>query len=293
MKNKIFFGHLISIMTILIWGTTFISSKVLLVDFSPVELLFFRSLLAITALTLFHPRRLKGIPFKHELMLAAAGLCGVTLYFLLENMALTYTQASNASVIVSTAPIFTAFFAFFFLKQEKLSLRFFLGFLAAISGIFAISFSGVTELNLNPKGDLMALGAALVWGIYSTLIRKIGAYGYHTVLVTRRVFIYGTIFMIPFMYFMNFRLDLSRFLNPVYTLNILYLGIGASAICFVAWNYAIKLLGALKTSVYIYLIPVVTIITSVLILDETITLISIVGTALTVLGLLISESKKI
>ena len=77
-----------------------------------------------------------------------------------------------------------------------------------------------------------------------------------------------------------------------YLLNIIYLGLGASAMCFVTWNYAVKVLGAVRTSIYIYMVPVVTIVTSVLILDEPVTWLSAAGTALAILGLVISEYKR-
>ena len=71
--------------------------------------------------------------------------------------------------------------------------------------------------------------------------------------------------------------------------NLLYLGLGASALCFVTWNFAVKELGAVKTSVYIYLVPVVTVVTSALVLGERLTPLSGVGTGLTLAGLLLSE----
>lgn len=101
-------GHLAAVFTVILWGTTFISTKVLLTGFQPVEILFFRFLLGLAALTAVCPKRIKGTTWRQELTFAAAGLCGVTLYFLAENMALTYTTASNVGVIVSAAPLFTA-----------------------------------------------------------------------------------------------------------------------------------------------------------------------------------------
>jgi len=290
MKQKHSIGHIICILCVFAWGTTFISTKILLTDFLPIEILFFRSVLAVIALTLLYPKRLKSTTLQQELILAGAGLSGVTLYFLSENIALTYTQAANASVIVSIAPILTALLSFLFLKQKP-HLRFFLGFLAAITGIFVISFHGTTQLSLNPLGDLLAFAAAGSWAIYSILVKKISAWGYPTILTTRRIFLYGILFMIPFIIKMNFSLHLQRFTNPLYLFNILFLGIGASAACFVGWNYAIKLLGPLRSSVYIYLVPVITVVSSVLILNETVTLLSIIGTALALLGLLISENR--
>lgn len=95
--------------------------------------------------------------------------------------------------------------------------------------------------------------------------------------------------MIPALFLFDFKLEFARFSNSVYLLNILYLGLGASALCFVTWNFAVKVLGAVKTSIYIYMVPVITIATSVLILKEPLTILSIVGTLLTILGLFLSE----
>ena len=108
MENKQTRGHLAAFLTILIWGTTFVSTKVLLRDFQPVEILFSRFLLGLIALFIVCPRRLKGTTLKQELTFAGAGLFGITLYYLFENIALTYTSASNVGVITTTAPFFTA-----------------------------------------------------------------------------------------------------------------------------------------------------------------------------------------
>lgn len=283
-------GHLSALLTIIIWGTTFISTKILLADFQPVEILFFRFVIGLLALGIVYPHRLKRTTGKQELTFAAAGLCGICLYYLLENIALTYTMASNVGVIISMAPFFTAILSQLFAKEDKLRARFFVGFVVAMTGIVLISFNGA-KLELDPVGDILALLAALVWACYSILTKKISSYGYHTILTTRRVFLYGILFMIPALFGMDFRLDLSRFADPVCAFNILYLGLGASALCFVTWNFAVKVLGAVKTSAYIYIVPVVTVVTSMLILRERITLMAGIGTAMTLAGLFLSQSK--
>ena len=290
MENKNIQGHLSALLTIFIWGTTFISTKILLVDFQPVEILFFRFVMGLIVLLLVYPRRLKGTSKQHELTFAAAGLCGICLYYLLENIALTYTMASNVGVIISVAPFFTALLSHLVLKEEKPKANFFIGFAVAMAGIFLISFNG-SKLELNPTGDLLALLAALIWACYSVLTKKISGYGYHTILTTRRIFCYGILFMLPTLFLFDFKLELARFANPVYLFNIIFLGLGASALCFVTWNFAVKVLGAVKTSIYLYMVPVITVITSVVILHEEITALAAVGTVLTLAGLLLSESK--
>lgn len=289
--NKTTTGHIAALITILIWGTTFISTKILLVDFTPIEILFFRFLLGLLVLIIVYPKRLKLKDRKQELTFAAAGLCGICLYYLLENIALTYTMASNVGVIISIAPFFTAVLSHIFMKtEEKLKAQFFVGFFIAMVGICLISFNG-RELELNPIGDILAVVAALVWAVYSLLTRKISSYGYNTVQTTRRIFTYGIVFMLPFLFVFDFNLDIQKVVKPEYALNLIYLGIGASALCFVTWNYAVKMLGAVKTSVYIYMVPVITVATSVIVLREKITWVSAIGTILTLIGLFLSESR--
>ena len=282
-------GHLTALFSVAVWGTTFISTKILLAAFQPVEILFFRFVLGVIALLLVCPRRLRGTSKSQELTFAAAGLCGICLYYLLENIALTYTLAANVGVIISVAPFFTAILSHLFLREEKPQAHFFCGFVVAMAGIFLISCNG-SKLELNPAGDLLALLAALVWAFYSVLTKKISLYGYPTILTTRRIFAYGILFMLPALFIFDFQLDLARFTTPVYLFNIIFLGLGASALCFVTWNFAVKLLGAVKTSIYIYMVPVITVITSVLILHEQITVMAVAGTVLTLSGLLLWES---
>ncbi len=282
-------GHAMAVVSILIWGTTFIASKILLESFTPVELLFFRFVIGLAVLWLMKPRKLTLKNRKEEWYFAGAGLTGICLYYLFENIALTYTQASNVGVITSISPFFIGINAHIFLKDEKLKSSFFVGFVCAIIGISLISFSGQEEIRLNLKGDLLSVAAAFMWGLYSILSRKISECGYSVIQSTRRMFTYGVLFMIPMVCMSDFTLGAERFCNPVSLLNLLYLGVGACAVCFVTWNYAVEVLGAIKTSVYIYVIPVITILTSVIILHERLTVMSVAGTVLTLAGLGISE----
>lgn len=282
-------GHLLALLTVAVWSTTFISTKILLTAYKPVEILVCRFTIAFFALLAVCPRRMKAESVKRELTFAAAGLCGVSLYFLLENIALTYTMASNVGVIISTAPFFTALLSRVFERtDERLGAGFFAGFVLAIAGIELMSFNGA-RFELSPKGDLLTMLAAFAWACYSILTKKISRFGHSVLLTTRRIFFYGLVFILPTLPFFNFSPDIGRFAEAKYLLNILYLGLGASAACFVTWNFAVKVLGAVKTSVYIYMTPVITTATSVLILGEPLTWLSALGTLLTVAGLFLSE----
>ena len=290
--NKTIHGHIAAFLTILIWGTTFISTKVLLISFKPVEILFIRFMIGYFALWCVCPRRLKVRRRKQECYFAAAGLCGVTLYYLFENIALTYTLASNVGVIISIAPFFTVIFSCLFLHDRRPNIRFFAGFLIALAGIFLISFGGEKNLQLNPVGDLLAVIAAMIWAAFSTITKKISGFGYNTIQTTRRTFFYGLIFMVPALLLMDFHMELQQFASLKNVLNLLFLGFGASALCFVTWNLAVKILGSVKTSVYIYMVPVITAVTSALILHEKLTRTIVSGIVLTLIGLFLSEDRK-
>lgn len=285
-------GHALACMTILIWGTTFISTKVLLRDITPLQILFTRFMIGYLALWAVCPRLTKIRRKKEELYFLAAGLCGVTLYFLMENIALTYTQASNVGIIVAVSPFFTMFFGIWLLKQRRPGVRFFIGFLIAMTGILCISLEGSQRLQLNPKGDLLALGAAAVWALYSTITKKISSFGYTTIPMTRRIFFYGLLCMFPVILFSGMKLPAMEQLTMVNIANILFLGLGASALCFVSWNSAVRILGTVQTSVYIYAVPVVTTLASVWILKETVTVIGIAGIVMILSGLLMSQNEK-
>ena len=284
-------GHLAAVITIIIWGTTFVSTKVLLEDFAPIDILFYRFLIGLIVLIMVHPHVLTFRSWRQEALFAGAGLCGVTLYFLLENIALTLTYASNAGIIVAVIPMITAVLAHFLLSGEKLEPRFFIGFAAAFTGLALIFFNGQMMLKLNPLGDILAAASAFVWAAYAILMKKISTFGYHTIQCTQRIFLYGLLFMVPALFLFDFRFDASPFASPANWLNILFLGAGASALCFVTWNWSVGVLGAVKTSAYIYMVPVITIAASVVILQEKLTWVAFCGGALTLAGLYISETK--
>lgn len=285
------FGHIAALVTILLWGTTYVFTKVLLESFSPIEILFTRFLIGFVVLCLIFPSRLRLKNRREIYLFIAAGISGITLYYLLENIALTMTTASNAGVIIALAPFFTACISYWLLKTEKPGAQFYIGFLCAITGICLISGGSGDALSINVQGDLLAALAALVWAVYSVLVKKIGALGYNPIQATRRIFLYGLIGMLPVIAVMDFRLGLERYADSGNLVNILFLGLGASALCFVTWNTAVKLLGAVKTSVYIYLSPVVTVISAAIVLGERMTGVMIFGTCLTLMGLWLSETK--
>lgn len=280
-------GQAATLVTILIWGTTFISTKVLLDTLSPVEILFLRFSLGYLALWLAAPRRLRLTDRRQEGLFALAGLCGVTLYYGFENLALSATRASNVGVIISIAPFFTVLFSAVFLKEKRPGLCFFAGFLIAMAGIMLISFNQ-EAVEIHPVGDGLAVLAAMIWAVYCLLSRRISELGYNVLLATRRTFFYGLLFMLP-LTFTQFSVSLPTILRPEILFNLVFLGLGASALCFVTWNLAVGILGSVKTSVTIYIVPVITAVASALVLHEPLTPKVILGLALTLGGLVLSQ----
>ena len=186
-------GHLLAIFTVICWGTTFISTKILLADFSPIEILVTRFVIGLTILYIIRPHVLKLRHEEHRLYLFIAALSGITLYYLMENIALTYTYASNVGIITSTAPFFAAILARFTIKNSHLSGPFFVGFILSMIGVFLISVED-GGFNFNLKGDLLALGAAVLWAVYAVVLKKICTFGYDLITVTREIFLYGIVF---------------------------------------------------------------------------------------------------
>lgn len=133
--------------------------------------------------------------------------------------------------------------------------------------------------------------ATIVWAFYSILSKMINQYGYHIIQVTRRVFFYGLLWMIPLIWHFKIRLDWERLTNPSFAFHLLFLGVFASAICFLTWSFSVKTIGVVKSSIYIYGVPIITMVISMIVLHERLTFMSLLGTALTLGGLLLSDKK--
>ena len=287
--RKTLLCHIFALFCVFIGGTKFISTKILLDSFHSVVVLIYRLTISVILLFLIYPKIFKTKSFKHELLFICAGLSGVTLYFLFENLALSFTTATDVGIIVSAAPFFTLIFCTIFLRDSKITLWFIIGFIVAMAGIIIISINGSENLNANPIGYLLALLAMIMWGLYSVFIKKISDLGYGGIGSTRKIMYYGLLFLIPFFFIFRCNFNFVAFKDIKVVFNILFLGILASTACFVLWNYSVKNIGAVKTTLYLYLSPVITAIASAIVLKEKITPLIILGMALAIIGLVISS----
>lgn len=282
--------HILAFFVVLIWGTTFVSTKTLINNgLTAINIYIARILLAYICICFIAPKKLFADTTKDELTLVAMGITGGSLYFLTENYALAYSFASNVSLIVCTTPLFTTILYSIISKEEKFSKRHLLGSIIAFIGMTFVVLNGHFVLNLSPIGDFLALMAAFSWAIYSCLIKKISR-KYSNLFITRKVFFYGLLTALPVATFTGFNYSTQILSQPIILCNILFLGLIASMLCFVLWNVVIKHLGVIQSSNYIYLNPVVAVICSAFILSEKITQYALLGMMLILLGIFISQN---
>ena len=287
-KNDRAAGHLLALITIIIWGTTFVATKTLLRDYDALQIMLMRFFLAWVLLLLLTRRIEKPVSLKEEAGIFALSLSGVSLYYFFENTALTYTLASNVSIILAAAPIFTAVLAHIFTKDEKLNGRIWAGFVIAIAGVVLVVFNGTYVLKLNPLGDALSILAALSWGVYSVLLK--GYVGrYDSLSLTRRMAFYAVIVTAPFATWGKGLPSPLPLLKAENLFCLLFLGLLGSALCYVAWNRAIERIGLVNTNNYIYLNPFITMVAAAIVLDEKITGAGFVGAVLIVGGIFVSE----
>ena len=279
-------GHMLSILCVLAWGTSFLVSKNLMVKLSPVQLMLLRFVIAWLAVWViypkwfFHPRE--------EVQFIVLSLVGNTLYYLFENTALRLTLASNVSILVSAAPIASALMMRLFVRDERLSRRQIAGIGIAFFGVLFVVFNGVFILKLNPLGDLLALAAAFCWALYGYLAKGI-VDRYDTFLSTRKLMFYGILTTAPLLLIEKSTPAGIGLLNFHDICGLLYLGFICSALCYLMWNQALTEIGAMKANLYVYAVPVVTMIASAIFLNESITWGGAIGVVLVIGGMLLSS----
>ena len=302
--NKIL-HHFLALVVVAVWGVTFISTKVLIgAGLLPDQIFAIRFSIAYVGIWLISlmsadSRRLFCASLRDEAIMVFLGVSGGSFYFLTENTALAYTQACNVAFIVCSAPLFTMLITLMckrFFKGElidglqdiKAGWPLILGTLLALGGMSMVVFSGMA-LKLSPKGDILALGAALCWGTYSIFMAQMTK-KYGAVFATRKVFFYGLLTILPFM-LKDGVPDFSVLGQPAVMWNLLFLGVMASLVCFVVWNRVMSVLGNVTSTNYVYLNPIFTLISSMIFLGERMTLLAAIGSALILVGVILPGIK--
>ena len=287
-RNNLIY-HVVAFITVAIWGSTFISTKVLIHNgLSPAQIFTLRFLMAyILMLTVSH-KRMFARTLKDELMMAALGATGGSIYFLTENCALQYSTATNVSLIVCSCPLFATIFFCIFFKSIRLKKPQAIGAVLAFTGMAAVVLNGRFVLHLSPLGDSLAFAACLCWAVYSILMKPVtGRYG--SGFITRKVFFYGLITIIPYYILYPEMPSVETLMRPIVISNLLFLGVIASMACFLTWTWCIHNIGAMQATNYVYVNPVATIVFATWILNEHITPWFVLGTVLILLGLYMSN----
>lgn len=287
--------HIIAILTVTVWGTTFVWTKLLINNgLSPAQIFTLRFVLAYLLLLVFSLLFKRG---RHkwfansvadELLMVALGITGGSMYFLTENEALRVTTATNTSLIVCSCPLLAAIVIGLLYRSERFRPVQIFGSLVACLGMAIVVLNGRFILHLSPLGDALAFAACLSWVLYS-LLMKPAMKRYSTMFITRKVFFYGILTILPYYIFVPGIPPLSVLSRPQVLFNLLFLGCVASMLCFLTWNRCLERLGAVKATNWVYLNPPVTIIFAWWVLGESITIYFLVGSALILSGMYLAE----
>ena len=287
--------HAVAFLVVAIWGSTFVFTKLLLLGgFSPAQIFTLRFIIAYVMLLVFCLWR--GIrwlcdSWKDELLMLGLGISGGSLYFLAENEAMNHTTTTNTSLIVCLCPLFASLLIGLFYKSQRLNRIQIIGTIIAATGLVVVVMNGHFVLHLSPLGDTLAFIACICWAVYSLLMIPANA-KYDTIFVTRKVFFYGLLSMIPYFIFFPGLNVHKLFEQPALLWNLLFLGCVASTFCFLTWNWVMKKLGAIIVTNYVYFNPVTTILFAWLLLSEPITGYFIFGTVLILVGMYLSDKHK-
>ena len=284
--------HIVAFVVVALWGSTFVFTKMLLLNgLSPAQIFTLRFIIAYVLLLAYELTvkrskfRLFCNSWKDELIMVLLGLTGGSLYFLTENAALLYTTATNTSLIVCTCPLFAMLLIGLVYRQSehftKIQVT---GSLMACGGMAVVVMNGHFVLHLSPLGDLLAFSACLCWAVYSLLMKQASMH-YGTLFITRKLFFYGLLTILPYYWLVPGFPSLDVIFSPQILGGVLFLGVIASMLCYLLWSWVIRRLGAVIATNWVYFNPVTTIIFAWWLLNEQITPWFLLGTILILSGM--------
>lgn len=281
------FRYLLILLAVIFWGTSFVATKTVLNEIKPVTVIILRLILASILLTIIalYTKRKFSLNLKSHSWIFILALVAV-FHLWIQVTGLQYTTAANTGWIIGTAPIFMAILGFVFYK-EKITLLQFLGILVALVGLLLLIGKGdITNIGLiENKGDLLVLGSAFTWGVYSMVNKKISL-SYSPLMTILYLFLMMAVIIIPF----NLNTETINSvinLSPVSWMWILFLGIFCSGIAYVIWAQALRDMESAKVGAFLYFEPLVTVIAAWFFLQEEITLLMIFSGLLITAGVFI------
>jgi drug/metabolite transporter (DMT)-like permease len=271
------------------WGITFVIFKYANESFDPIAIIFTRLLISIVFLFSFaylsgRMMRFRKGDFKWFMLMA---MFEPFIYFLGESFGLSMVSPTVASIIVSTIPLFVPVAAFFLLK-ERLSVTNIIGLIISFAGVIMVVMASEGRLAGNIKG-IMLMFIAVFGAVGYTIIAKRLLDHYNGIFITAWQSVLGLLFITPFFLTLELpHIDFSAIL-PRSIWALLYLGVFGSGVCFILFAVGIRELGASKANVYANLVPVVAAIVSFLVLKEAMPLMKIIGIAVVLAGLMLSQ----
>ena len=286
-KNIVWY-HVIAILVILAWGVSFPFNKILLNNgITPTEIFVYRSLIAYIGLLLISRFKISFWGWRDETLAVLCGLTGGAMYFVLQNVALKLTLLSDVVIVIAINPLLTTILAAIFLKEERFSWKILLSSMVAFLGVAVVTLRDGLVWGDGLLGNVLAFLAALSWSIYSVLLKRVQ--GRHSTLsITRKVMVYGFLCAFPLM-FLEPMTPISTLLRPDLLSIMLFLALICSMAAFFVWNLVIKKIGAIKSSNYLYLDPIISIVMGVIMLGETVGMVAGVGCALVLIGVIMVE----
>lgn len=295
-RQQVIAGIFLAVLATLIWSGNFIIARGVIKDIPPVTLAFYRWLTATIIIAPFAWKYFvaeRSIIRQRFLFFLLAAATGVSMFNTFVYIAGHYSSAINMAILgTCSSPIISVILARIFLKERIPAMRI-VGMVVCIAGILILlskgNFQNLVSFKFT-KGDWWIMAAALTFAVYNTSVRKKPA-TMHPVNFLFVIFLLGTLILLPF-YFYELNKEGGVVINAFNLSAILYLGIGASVICFLIWNKAIVALGSGRTALFGNLIPVFSSIEAVFLLNEKITSIHILSFILVVAGLVIANLKK-
>ncbi len=296
-SRSAYFGVFLATLATLIWSGNFIIARGVYKEIDPVSLAFYRW--AVATLIIF-PFAIKK--FNKEWLFVKrswhyvfwVSVTGISLFNTFVYIAGHYTTAINLALIGTTSsPIMSIIMARIFLK-ERIGWMKISGLLICMAGILFLlskgNFKNLLTLSFS-SGDAWMLLAAFCFAVYTILVRKKPS-SISSVNFLFVSFFLGTILLLPF-FLWEFNNTAVLHWNNRLTISILYLGVGASVICFFIWNIAIGILGAGRTALFGNLIPIFSSLEAVFILHEKFSWIHVISVLLVFSGLLLANLRLI
>lgn len=279
--------YLSAILGMLMWSSSFIATKIAYQSVSPILLCVIRFAIASVIMMIMRLMQKKRtrIPLRDQRNIILSAAAGISVYYVLENIALQYTTASAASLIEAAYPIITVLIGVW-IYHEKTSKRMLAGIFISIIGVLILSGFSASE-GSGLKGDILLLMDGALWGFYNFLVQRIPK-EYDNFSVSYYQMLWGTVMFLPMLFLEK----------PVFTnitsetiIAILYLSTGCSVAAFLLYNYGLSGISASSASAIMNLMPLFGVLLSFLILHETISLTQILGGILIMLGVYISTNR--